>query len=246
MNRDEAKAKIAKLMALGTHESTNENEAERALRQAAFLMKQHAIEEAELADARGAAQVFEWASVNIPLDPKNPVKSAVGWLGTLAVGIAKFTDTKADYVLLHPWGMCARFQGEAIDVEYAGYLMKHLRDTIRRMSADYKLASTRSDREEYRRGMVGRLTQRMERHKREMNESLRQHATVEGTALVVLDRKIAERDARFGAPKYRTRTVNSNANGAFHQASGSNDANNVGFGRPLAGPAGRRALPGAA
>lgn len=244
MNRDEAKAKIAKLMALGTHEATNENEAERALRQAAFLMKQHAIEEAELADARGAAQVFEWSTVNIPLDPQSPVKSAVGWLGSLAVGIANFTDTKADYVMLHPWGMCARFQGEAIDVEYAGYLMKHLRDTTRRMSAAYKLARTRSDREEYRRGMVRRLIQRMEQHKRETNEALRQHKTVEGTAMVVVDRKIAERNAQFGAPKYSTRSTYSNSNGAFHQASGRTDANNVGFGRPVAGPAGRRALPG--
>lgn len=244
MNRDEAKAKIAKLMALGTHEATNENEAERALKQAAWLMQKHAIEEAELADARGAAQVFEWSTVNIPQDPVNPTKTMIGWISTLAVGIGDFTDTKVECSLLHPWGICMRFQGEAIDVEYAGYLMKHLRDTIRRMSAEYKLASTRSDREEYRRGMVRGLIARMKQHKREMKEALRQHATVEGTALVVLDRKIAERDARFGAPKYRTRSSSTTSRGEFHQGAGRADSKNVGFGRPVAGPAGRRALPG--
>jgi len=242
MNREEAKAKIAKLMALGTHGATNENEAEAALRQAAALMRKHAIEEAELADARGAAQVFEWSSVSIPLDPRNPVRNAIGWLGTLAVGIANFTDTKASYVMRPPWGMCARFEGEAIDVEYAGYLMKHLRDTIRRMSAEYKLASTRGHREDYRRGMVDRLIQRMERYKRETNDALRQHATAEGSALVVLDRKIAERDARFGPPEYHTRSTS--VRNAFHELSGQRDANNVGFGRPVDGPADRHALMG--
>lgn len=239
MTRDEAKAKIAKLMALGTHETTNENEAEAALRQAAFLMRKHAIEQAELADATGAAATFEWATVHIPLDPARPVTGTIGWLGSLAVGIAEFTDTKASYSLKVPYGMCMTFQGEAVDVEYAAYLAKHLRDTIRRMSAEYK--GRRADRELFRAGMVSRLRERMREYTAQRRADLQATPTATGTAIAIVNRKLAERDSLFGKMKVvkKRRTTSGSA---FALDCGRAAGDKVGFGRPLAATGARRAL----
>lgn len=226
IDREAVKIKIAKLMALGTHASANENEAESALRQASALMRKHAIEQSELADATGAAQVFNWSTISVPLDPFKPQKTTVTWLGCLALAIARFTDCVVRYKRIEAHGMCLEFSGEAVDVGYAVYLTKHLRDTVRRMSAESRDMITRSDREEYRRGMVATLTARM--------EALKAEAVVEmkasGNALVVVDRKIAERDTQFG--KQTVKTTSSSA-GGYARAAGQRDGRDVGFGRPV-------------
>lgn len=240
MNREEAKAKIAKLMALGTHAATNENEAERALRQAAAMMAAHAIEEAELADAQGAAHVFKWSSATICQNPAGKTKTSIGWLSTLAVHIAKFTDCKASLVRNAEWGMCIKFDGELVDVEYASYIFKHLRDTIRRLSASYRGDGTRSARENYRVGMSDRLGERMREYKAAMRNPAEASLSA-GTALALIDRKIAERNAYFGAPSYRKSRGVHGGNG---YSAGGSAANGVGFGRPVSGAAGMRALTG--
>jgi hypothetical protein len=201
------------------------------MRLAMKLMTKYAIEQAEIADATSDKRVrFEWSEVLIPADPVNGTSSTVGWIGSMAVDIAKFTDCKADWRRHPAYGYCIRYQGEIMDVEYAGYLTKHLRDTIRRQSA--KFVGGRKEREDFRRGMVNRIGQRMTELKRAMKEELRATpAGNAGTALVIVDQKIALRDEQFG--KFKTSKSYSRSAGAFAFGAGSAAGDKVGLGRPV-------------
>lgn len=236
IDRESIKAKIAKLMALGNCETANPNEAETALRQAAFLMRKHAIEQSEIADSTGKPTEWDWFSMNIPADPTRPCISRLAWFGSLAVGIANFTDTKAAWNRLPAHGFCARFSGDSTDVIYAAYLAKLLRDTIRSESAAF--AGTRAERETFRAAMVARLSARM----REMRaEGIAEMRASGGKGLAIIDTKLAARDAEFGEARYsKTRR---SAGSAFAASAGRSAGDKVGFGRPVShGGSGARAL----
>lgn len=240
MNREEAKAKIAKLMAMGNCTTANEHEAEAALRQASFLMRKHAIEQAEIADSTGTAQCFDWSTVSIPINPKGVAKSAVMWLGTVAVAVARFTDTKVSYNRIYPCGMCIKIEGEVVDVEYAAWLLKNLRDTVRAVSGRYP--GTRSDRELFRHGMVARLVARMQALKEEATEELRATVTSQGTALVIQDRKLTELEAHFGEAKYSKRRAGPSTGSRSAYAAGDSAGKRVNLNKQV--PQQRQALAG--
>jgi hypothetical protein len=236
-DREAAKAKIAKLMALGTDPAANQFEAEAAMRQAAFLMRKHAIEQAELADATGAASAFDWYTTYIPADPFHGTTSAVGWLGNVAVGIAEFTDVKMSWKRMDEYGYCLCIQGDATDVHYAAYLAKHLRDNIRAQSKAF--VGTRREREDFRRAMSGRLVERMRQLKREQREEMR--GSESGSkALVFVGNKIAARDAEFGA--FKTRRGSGRRIDPYAAGAGRAAGDRMGFGRPVAHCSPARAL----
>lgn len=230
-----AKAKIEKLMALARDHAANQFEAEAALRQAAYLMKKHNIEEAELGAASGKS-VYNWSQVCVPLAPSGDATSTCTWLGTLGLGIGKFTDTKVDYHRTRDYGMCLRFSGTEVDVQFAVYLCKHLRDQTRLQASQF--AGSRADRETFRRAMSSRVIERMEQLRREMEVEMEAHPTAIGTALVVVNRKIVARDEQFGKQVERA-SSRSAANPRAYSA-GQDAGNRVNLSRPLA--AQRRAL----
>lgn len=242
MTRDEAKAKVAKLMAMGNDNRGNEHEGEAALRQAAWLMRQHDIEQAEIELNTGRAQAFEWSTVSVPLDPSRYSKQCTSWIGRMALSVARFTSTIADYSEVATYGMCIRIRGEAVDVAYAVHLVKHLRDTIRASSARYP--GTRKQREDFRAGMVSRLAERM----RELTAANKAQAQTEAaadktaaTALVTTNRKASEMAIQFG--KQKIRSGGSRRYGSTDaRDAGVSAGNNVGFGRPVSGPASQAAL----
>lgn len=238
MDREKARAKVAKLMAMGHSPTANENEAEAALRQAAALMKAHAIEQAELTDATGQKQAFDWTAVCVPLDPRRRSANAVGWIGSLAVHIARFTETRASYKRVEPHGMVVEIKGDATDVEYGVYLMKHLRDTIRGWSAKYP--GGRRDREDYRRGMVERLGERMTALRAQMRSDLEASPTSGGgSALMVIDCKRDALTVEYGPERIKKSAVRASDPGS--RVAGRAAGERVGFGRPVGGPS-QRAL----
>lgn len=231
------KEKVAKLMALGQDPGANQFEAEAALRQASALMRKHNIELAEIAERSGQKPVYNWRTVLVPASA-TPTRQTVVWVGQLAAGIARFTDCKAEWKYGSQYGWCIAFSGDSVDVEYAVYLAKHLRDTVRAQSSVY--SGGRADRETFRRAMVGRLVQRMSMLARETKEEMKAAAATGSTALVLVDRKIALRDEHFGAMK--TRTAGSRQSNYSAAAAGTRAGDKVNFNRPL-GHQAKSALP---
>jgi hypothetical protein len=210
---NDAKAKIEKLMAVATDGRGNEFEAEIALRQAEMLMRKHGIDVADLQERTGEKPVYTWATVLVPAGAPKPVKDAPSWFGYLITGIGKFTDTKVSYARSAEHGMCVQFQGDEIDVQYAVWLVKHLRDDCRQQSLMF--TGPRYERESFRKAYAVRVQQRMAELAIERKEALRAHATSTGTALMVVENKVALRDAKFGEQRYaRARSVSLHAAGA--------------------------------
>lgn len=229
-DQEAVRAKIAKLMALAQDAGANQFEAEAAMRQAEKLMRLHAIEAADIQAATGKKPQYDWARVLVPARVPVPVTTAVTWFGSLAVAVAKFTDTAAAWKRTAEHGMCIELRGDSCDLGYAVYLQKHLRDAIRHDSN--KFAGTRREREDFRRAMVGRIAERLQALKREQREAMEKVATATSNALVIITSKIALRDEFFGhKPRYTSggnRHYDNYALGAGRAA-----GDKVGFGRPI-------------
>lgn len=228
-NLADIRAKIAHLMAMGNDERTNQFEAEAALRQAEKLMRKHAIDAAEIQARTGTKPVYNWQRVSVPASVPRPATVCIGWFGSLAVAVAKFTDCAAAWKRHEQYGWCIELRGDAVDVAYGVYLLKHLRDSARRDSANF--AGNRREREDFRIAMIGRISQRMETLKREQHAALRQAEHATGSALVVVNTKIALRDAAMGKPSYGTQSRRGSDD--FARAAGHAAGDRVGFGRPV-------------
>lgn len=222
------KDKIARLMAMGNDSRTNEFEAEAALRQAAKLMRMHCIEAVELQERTGQKPVYNWRTINVPAR-NPPSRVAIGWLGSIGVDIARMTDTKAEWHRTLEWGMCLKYSGDAIDVEYAVYLTKHLRDST--FAAVRAFNGDKRDKESFKRAMAARLCERMQQLNKERNDELKTPSASSCKALAVIQNKIALRDEQFG--KFKVKTGRSSANTNRGATYGRQAGNNVGFGRPV-------------
>lgn len=230
IEQDNIRMKIAKLMALGQDPAANEFEAEAAMRQAEKLMRKHAIDTAEIV-AAGKTPKYDWQRISVPARAPVPVTTAVKWFGTLCVGIAEFTDCAAMWKRHPQHGMCIEFRGDYADLMFAVYLAKHLRDCTRRDSN--RFAGTRREREDFRHAMVGRIYQRLLALKQEQQAELRQkEAGAGGTALMVVDNKIALRDEAFGQKPRYSSSVRRNSD-EFARAAGRAAGDKVGLGRPV-------------
>lgn len=237
---DDPREKVRKLMAIASDERANEFEAEAAMRQAEKLMRKHGIEAAELQARTGTKPVYTWATKHVPAGAPQPIRSAPMWFGTLATAIAKFTDCKAEYSRPENgrYGICIKYSGDAIDVEFAVYLTKHLRDDCRRQSGMFP--GDRGEKESFRKGYAARIYERMAAMMQERRAALEAVQTSAGTALVVVNQKLALRDAEFGAQTWgKARSYSYRSSG---YSSGREAGNRAGLGRPVAGTSQRSLL----
>lgn len=93
MDKNQAKRKTQKLMAVAMDDRGNRNEAERALAQAEALIRKFGIEQAEIASTEAAID-FDWADAfHAYGPPQNPAKSCPKWFQIISTGVAIFTDT---------------------------------------------------------------------------------------------------------------------------------------------------------
>jgi hypothetical protein len=227
---NDVKDKIAKLMAMANDGRGNAFEAEAALRLAQKLMTKHNIDIAEICARDNTKPVYNWQTVAVPAGAPKPVDKAVGWFGALCVGIAKFTDTAAAWKRVDGHGMCITFSGDAVDVEYAVWLAKHLRDNVRSQSATFP--GTRSDKENFRVAMVVRVSERLRILSAERETELRAAPT--GSAMVLVTNKIALRNQHFGGAA-RYGTTRRGCDNQHAHASGRAAGDRVGIGRPMQG-----------
>lgn len=229
MDIDRAKEKVAKLMALAQNAGATEGEAENAMRQADALMRKFGFEEGDLKEGKPRAG-FDWATEFAPYGiARQPAKTLPGWYGMLAVGVANFTDTIVRQHDHREKGRGVGYYGDRSDVLFATWLITYLRDTVWRVVAKQKDLS-RLEREDFRKAMVGRLNFRMKQLRSEREEAFKQGT---GTALVVVNTKISERDAEFGAPQYKRTSVVVRSQEAAHRGRG--EADKVGFNKVIGG-----------
>jgi hypothetical protein len=195
---DNIKSKIAKLMNMADPErGGSAQECETALRQAEAMMRKYGIDASEI---KGASQAhrYNWESgfYAFGRDGK-PTQSTPKWFGWLAVSIAHFTDTIVVQDRDAVMGFGVRFKGHDDDVVFALWLVAYLKSSIRRETRLADLGSSTA-RETFRKSMALGLCVRMKALRAERNQVFKQA----GTALVVVDQKMAERDSHFGAPRY--------------------------------------------
>lgn len=234
MTDESIRDKIAKLMRLATDSGAADNEAETAMRQAQKLMRKHNIDLAEVLVRTSTKPVFNWGEVSVPVSYPKPVKAAPLWFGWVITAIGRFTDTKVLYHWGSDHGLCAKFQGEVTDVEYAGWLCRHIRDVIRNSATVFIAPGFTSDdrwanREEFRHQMASRISDRLKALRDENEQAYRSS----GTALMVVNTKIAERDERFGGQTYSRRKKSFIRGGAEAARAGRVAGDSVSLHRPL-------------
>jgi hypothetical protein len=228
--------KITKLLAMATHERSNEHEAETAMRLAEKLMRIHNIELADLEDSTGKQTVYTWRSITIPVGEfAKPQTWGPMWIGFLGLAVAQFTDCKIERVNDHTYGQCVKFMGDETDLEYAAWLFKKLRD--------FGYAESKSvpgvQRETFRKAFALRLSARMISLKSEREAALREAVTKSGTALMVVQTKIALRDTEFG--KQRVRNCHAKL-GSKGFVEGRAAADRASFNRPIGNSSEQRQL----
>lgn len=227
--------KIKKLVAMANDSRGNEHENETAMRMADSLMSKHNIDAADLEASTGKQTVYAWASTTIPVGEKaRPMSWRPLWTGFLGMGVGKFTDCKVVCVLDANYGECLRFLGDEADIEYAAWLFKRLRD--------YGYAESKSvagrHRDTFLKSYAIRLQDRMNVLRAERDASMKAAVTTAGTALMVVETKLALRDAEFGKQGHgRTSRVKFASDG-FTQ--GRAAAERVNFNRPIGGAARQR------
>lgn len=195
MNIEEARQKIAKLINLSTNQASTADEAETAMRFAEALMRKFNLTRAEIVDSGNQVR-YEWEAAFYGFGRKGrPTMKIPEWFGWLAVAIANFTDTIASSTSTANEGAGIKYKGEAQDVILAMWFLDYLKENIRRATREVQMGSSRA-REQFRRAMALRLCARL--------KSLREERTTvtSGTALVVVNEKLTQRDAVFGQPNY--------------------------------------------
>jgi hypothetical protein len=228
--------KISKLLAMATHERSNEHEAETAMRLAEKLMRIHNIELADLEDSTGKQTVYTWRSITIPVGEfAKPMSWFPMWSGYQALAVARFTDCKIERALDLHYGQCVKFMGDETDIEYCAWLFKKLRD--------FGWAESKSvpgvQRDTFCKSYALQLTARMETIKAQGEAELRQAVTKSGTALMVVQNKIALRDSEFGKQKVRNSRAKLGSKGFVE---GRAAADRASFNRPIGNSSEQRQL----
>lgn len=236
MNRDEAISKAKKLMAMATDDRGNEHEAERALAQAEAIMRKFGIEQAEVI-AQEAKAGFDWATDFSPYSwTEYRVTRVPDWYQWIATSVAYFTDTIVKIHSKADLGLGVGFYGERGDVAFAVWLQTYLRDVVRK-TTEKQRDLDRSQKADFRKAMTTRLCGRLRelRAERDVEFGAAQDSQGRtGTALVVVNNKIAMRDQEFGAQKYgKSKQIKYKSMEATQR--GRDAANSVGFHRPLTG-----------
>lgn len=236
MDKDQAIRKAQKLMAVAMDGRGNENEAERALAQAEALIRKFGIEQAEIASTQAASD-FDWADAfHAYGPPRNPAKSCPRWFQIISTGVANFTDTivRMHYDAAQGYGV--GFYGDRADTLFAQWLVGYLKSSVwealnvaHRQHPEW----SRSEMEDFRKGMAVRLSSRMQnlRHERDTEFATAATARGIGKALVLVTDKLARRDVEFGAPKYKNSRITVRDMNAAHKGSLAGDR--VGFAKPV-------------
>jgi hypothetical protein len=231
MEQSNVRDRIRKMLAMGMDGRGNEHEAENAMRMAEKLMRLHNIDIAELQESTGKAAQYTWTTVTAAIGENGTRKTTKNlWTGFLGMGIARFTDCKATWRNNQTQGWLMAFSGTTTDTEYALWLFEYLRDIGYRESRGVAGAYRRTFLNAYALRLQGRTSElRIARNEAMATEVYKSG----GTALALVNTKLAQRDVEFGRQGTgRTARVNFASNGYMQ---GRAAADKVQFNKPLAG-----------
>lgn len=241
MTEDAVREKIRKLMALAMNEGAADNEAETAMRQAEKLMRKHKIDLASIHQHSGTKPIYQWKAAFVPSSWPKPVNQCPLWFQWIGIGIGHLTDTRVMVLSqrrpIKQMGLT--FEGDETDVEYAVWLAERIREEIRTRAAMYQAPGASSDekwanREEFRHAMARRIKDRLMALHEEQKDALKKATEGgTGTALVLVEDKIKQRDAQFGVWVTSQKKV-SHIRGTFDAHHAGNQAGDqVSLHRPL-------------
>ena len=203
--RDRKLEKIKKLLAMGRDDRGNEHEVEAAMRMANKLMAELGIEEAEVNMAALDNHTMEFGVMDVHPDGKelgqDRPKLGNPWAGPLAIGVAEFCDVLVEHNQTRRDGHTFRFKGEKEDLTFAAWLFKALVASIQAELARCPWIKARSKRDGFRSAAAGVLHVRLSRLRKERKVILEEAAVEQaaaGFALVVVDRKQATIEQRWG------------------------------------------------
>lgn len=237
MDKNRAKEKIRKLLAMASDKAASETEAEIAIRQAEAIMRTFGIEEAEIRNAtRNSANSLNWdSSFTAYGAERQPALSIPEWYDYIAVGVAVFTDTIVKRHYHNELGFGHAFYGEESDVVFAVWLAEYLKKVVWVNVRKLK-GFTRPEKNDFRKAMAGRLQARMKQLRKERNAVFKDAESVngKGTALIIVGEKLALRDEQFGAPTYEERAFTLRSLAAH--AAGLDAANSVNLNKPIEPP----------
>lgn len=229
--------KVRKLLAMGRHESGNENEQDIAMRQANKLMAEYGIAEAECDMSAINAGEMIFGEAQCGPDGKAPqqgrvYRSAPSWAGVLGVGVARFTESVIGRKRTEHGEMFV-FRGEQQDVLLARWLFGVLVGSIQseqRASGWTKRGEAGAFRIAAASTLQGRLMT-LAKERRAMYEQAR--AESNSRALVVVDHKRAEIVKRFGEQRTTKAGYRSSSYGATQAGSSAGARINIPAGRPI-------------
>ena len=195
MNREDALRKIRACMNLANNDAAEGNEVDNALRMAEKLAKKFAIDMAE-ALQEGKTIDFEFVTEKTVFG--NKAKKTPIWYQWMAVAVAQFTDTLAanSYDFIDGAGVI--FKGHIEDVTFAAWLLDSLKNQLR---IDTRKASCGSPegRETFRKAFAKGVCVKIREIRAQRPSAMPKNA------LIVVDQKVAARDAHFGhGEQYRT------------------------------------------
>ena len=199
--------KVRKLLAMARDGRGNENEEATAMRQANHLMAEYGIAEAECDLASLDAGTMSFGEAQCMPDGRAPEqgvthKTMPGHIGTLALAVAKFTDS---IVILKTTanGKTLVFRGEKNDVLLARWLLGVLVHSIDREQKSSGWSS-KSDAAAFKVGATRELYKRLFALHAE-RQAMYQAAQRESNsrALVVVDRKHGQIVKLFGVQRVR-------------------------------------------
>ncbi len=237
--RERMLEKVRKLLAMGRDGRGNATEEETAMRQANKLMAEYGIAEAECDMAAINAGEMSFGEAMSGPDGRAPeagrvYRSMPGYVGILAIGIARFTDSVV--VRKHTAnGEMLAFQGEKQDVLFARWLVAVLVNSI---LSEQKASgwTARGEASSFRVSAASALARRLKALAEE-RKAMYRAAQVNSNcmALVVVDRKHTEIVKRFGEQKVRRSQSSASCSGASMAGHEAGQKISIPSGRPISG-----------
>jgi Protein of unknown function (DUF2786) len=221
--------RISKLLAMANDTRGNEHENETAMRMAEKLMRQHNIDVADLEASSGKPATYTWRTITVAIGEKAARATwRPMWISFVSYGVGKFADCQTVWGQDSEFGHVIQFKGDETDLEYAAWLFKKLRDFgyAESKAVPYK------QRDAFLKAYALRLQDRMNQLRTERDAAMKAAVTASGTALMVVNNKLALRDAEFGRQKTSHTRVKYGSQG-FHE--GRKAADRANFNRPLGG-----------
>lgn len=227
-DKQRAKDKIRKLLAMGLDGRGNEYEAERAMVQAEALMRKYGIDQAELEEQ---TITYDWDSVSVAYnrtDPNWRVTRLPMWWQWLCTGVGKYTDTLVN--TCHVSGQLGiMFKGDAQDLTVAEWMIVYLQEQVdKRTEAQVDL--DRAGKSDFRKAMGMRLHTRLVQLRKERDKEYAEHVDSKGrtgNALIIVNNKLKLRDERFGEQKYGKASVTMRDGSASARGRSAGDSVNI-------------------